>query len=801
MLEEQKKDTKEKLNISSAQKILLKVLVFLLPLAIFPFPWDWTERAMSLLILSIGTILLGLEIIKLIWEGKLSILKSAMDIGFFLILVSLLLSTVFSVDINTSLWGIDSRLGGGVVVFVVMLLLAIVSRSFIEGEEDVRSLIMFFLLGFFVNNVLSLLSFFGVNIWGLIPVYRNLYQSGLPLLRSSRVHILVNFVSVILCIGFIGEHLIDAKRKREFFLSLLIGFFSIINVWLYSVSVNLSLTLPLLGVVVLLLFFVLKTLKLDKETSKQIFLFSLICAFLIAIPVIFLQVPRVRESLFPEDFQLMNEITLGFDLSWIITGSVLVRSFFGGIFGIGIGAYSVAYHLFKPLDAGLLSLGDATFHAGVNEVLTKMTTGGLMWFLIWLFVGYLIVKGFISDLKSANIAGDKGGTWRFLMVDIVVLTIFFSSFLLSYSVLVMFLLLIFVSVRSVIREYLNKSTEDKFLLKFWALNMSSGAEGNSSLQNFNIFLTVIVAIATLVLFGVWGSKTLASLHILRSESYTVEANKKFVENPDLEPTQEEREEFLNTLDNFYISAYNLDKNNPLYNRKRTLIVLEKVRLLAESFSEVEEEETELRDQYINAIMLVKGEAVDLARESTDYAPAVYANWLTRSTLYTGLVGIGIEEHVTDSLTSLERAINLNPLNYQLYYSMAQIYIVKGEQENALGALSRVLEINPRHIPSIVLAADLYREAENLEMYAAYLQAAQQILEEEEATELEIYSEIVKALEALESQGVDLEQVPDAELPEGEGVEDPDLEEVGNGSSGDPVEEEGPFELDEEEPTL
>jgi len=42
---------------------------------------------------------------------------------------------------------------------------------------------------------------------------------------------------------------------------------------------------------------------------------------------------------------------------------------------------------------------------------------------------------------------------------------------------------------------------------------------------------------------------------------------------------------------------------------------------------------------------------------------------------------------------------------------------------------------------------------------------------------------------------------DAELPEGEGVEDPDLEEVGNGSSGDPVEEEGPFELDEEEPTL
>jgi lipopolysaccharide biosynthesis regulator YciM len=155
------------------------------------------------------------------------------------------------------------------------------------------------------------------------------------------------------------------------------------------------------------------------------------------------------------------------------------------------------------------------------------------------------------------------------------------------------------------------------------------------------------------------------------------------------------------------------------------------------------------------------------------------------------VGVGFEEHISDSLSSLERAVNLNPLNFQLYYSMAQVYIVKGEQDNALELLGRVLEINPQHIPSILLAADLYKEAGNTEAYASYLQAAQQILENEEATDLDIYDEIVKALGALQAEGFDLEEIEEPDLgdedlgegdaPEGEESEqevllDPDLEE-------------------------
>jgi tetratricopeptide (TPR) repeat protein len=767
MLEDSKTNITEKFDIALLQKRLFKILIFILPLAIFPFPWDWTERAMSLLILSISTLILGLEIIKLLWKGKTSILKSSMDIGFFLILGSMLLSTLFSVDAYTSLWGIDGRLGSGLIVFIAILLVTIVSRSFIEGEEDIRSLILFFLIGFFINNFLSLLSFFGINIWGLIPVYRNLYQVGLPLLRSSKVHLLVNFVSIILCIGFIGEYLIEGKRQLEYIFSIFIGLLAIINIWLYSMNQSLTLVLFFIILIGILLFIVLRTLKIDKETSKQILLLSLIVIFLIAIPVIFLQVERVRNAFFSEDFQMFTEIGLGFDISWIITGSVIVSGLMGGLFGLGLGTYSVAYHMFKPLDAGLLALGDATFHSGANEVLTRLASGGLLWFLIWLFLGYLVIKAFVQDLQSINKVSDRAGAWRYLIIDVVILTIFLSSFLLSYSVLVTFLLLAFVSLRAIIREYLKTSAEDKFVLKFWALNISEAPKGNSSLYSFNIFLTVVVSLISLFFLTLLGARAIASFNVLRAESFIVQENRKYTGEDASAPTMEERETFLESLDSYYQSALNLGGKNPLYNRKRAVIQLEKISTLVERFSEEDEEETELRDQYIDAITVLKGGAIDLARKSTETSPSVYANWLTRSTIYTGLVGIGFNEHVSDSLSSLEKAARLNPNNFELYYSMAQVYIVKDEQENALQLLSKVLEINPQHIPSIVLAAGIYKEEGNIELYASYLQAARQILEEQELTDLEIYQEIIDAINALEEEGFDLEQVSETELGEGE----------------------------------
>jgi tetratricopeptide (TPR) repeat protein len=767
MLQESTQSSRGRINISAIQKFLFKGLLFLLPLTIFPFPWDWTERGMSLLILSVSVIILGLEVIKLLWGGSLSILKSVIDIGFFLILFSYLLSTIFSVDINTSLWGIDGRFGSGLIVFIAILLVSIIARGFIKGEEDVRSLIFFFLTGFFINNLLSLFSFFGLNIWGFLPVYRDLYQAGLPLLRFGGAHILVNFVSLILSLGLIGEYLIARRGKLEFIFSIIFGLFSAINIWVFSINVGLVTIVILLLLLIGLLIPVLKFIRIDKETSRQVFLFSLITVFIVIIPVIFLQIPNIRESIFPEDLEIVTELSLGFDLSWVISSSVIVSGFVQGFLGYGLGTYPIAYNQFKPLDTSILALGDSTFAMGVSEVLTKVTTGGLLWFFIWLFVGFLIIRAFVQDLKDAREINDKGGAWRFLIIDITLLVLFVASFFFPFTILVTFLLLTLVSIRSIIREYLQRSPGDKFILKFWAVNLDTQSNANKSLYNFNIFLTVIVSIVSVSLLGVLFAKTVSSYHVLRAEAYSVSENRKYQDDPEAQPTLEDREKFILAMDDYYSKALSLDRNNPLYNRKKTLILLEQLSIVAEAYSQIDEEDTEQRDQYLQAIMALKSNAIDFARKTTDISPAVYANWLTRSTVYTGLVGLGFNEHISDAISSLERAITLNPLNYELYYTLAQVHIVKGDQETALQYLQGVLQINPRHIPSILLVADLSKEAEDLETYTAYLQAAKLILEQEEATELDLYQEIVTALEEVDAGDVELPEELNLEGTEGE----------------------------------
>jgi tetratricopeptide (TPR) repeat protein len=779
MLQESTQNSRGGINISAIQKILFKALLFLLPLTIFPFPWDWTERGMSLLILSVSTIILGLEVIKLLWGGSLSILKSVLDIGFFLILLSYLLSTIFSVDINSSLWGIDGRLGSGLIVFIVILLVSIVSRGFIKGEKDVRSLLFFLLTGFFINNILSLFSFLGLNIWNFVPIYRDLYQAGLPLLRFGGAHILANFVSIILSIGLIGEYLIAQRGRLEYILSIIFGLFSAINIWLFSINEGLLSVSVILLLLIALLIPVLKSIKTDKETSRQVFLLSLITVFIVIIPVIFLQIPKVREALFPEDLEVVAELSLGFDLSWIISGSVIVSGFLQGFLGYGPGTYSIAYNRFKPLDTSILVLRDATFHTGVSEVFTKITTGGLLWLFIWLFVGFLIVRAFILDLRDAREINDKGGAWRFLIVDVSLLVLYVASFFFPFTILIIFLLLTLVSIRSIIREYLQRSLGDKFILKFWAVNLDTPSNANKSLYNFNIFLTVIVAAISVSLLGVWFARTVSSFHVLRAEAYSVRENRRYQENPETEVTLEDRERFILTMDDYYSKALNLDKKNSLYNRKKTLILLEELSIVIEAYSEIDEEETEQRDQYIEAIMALKGNTVDFARKTTEISPAVYSNWLARSTVYTGLLGAGFNEYVSDATNSLERAILLNPLSYELYYTLAQVHLVDGDQDTALQYLSRVLEINPRHIPSILLVADLSKEAEDMETYVAYLQAAKLILEQEEATSLDLYDQIVTALDGVDVEEVNLPEDLDLEESEGEegleGLEDEGIE--------------------------
>lgn len=731
-------------NVEVIQRYLLYALVAILPLAVVPLSWDWTERPMSLAILLISTIIVGLEVIKFIWKGNFSILKTSLDLGIFLLLVSFLLSTVFSQDINTSLLGIDGRLGNGLIVYITIFLVSISARNFINDVRHVKCLLFSFLVGMMTNNLLSLLSFYGVNIWGWIPFYKELFQAGLPIVRSAKTHILLNVISITISLGFIGSYIISKGRKTIFVTVIVSLFLSIINVLLFSITQGSNIVILFLVCLVLFTLFLVKRFRIAEINARNIMAVCAGVILLIAIPFTLLKSSAVREALIPDSVNLVGQVSLGTDISWYIASSSLVSSIKNGFVGLGLDTYSVAYNLYKPLNNTLVAYNSVNFYYAGNEILTQLCNGGILWFLVWLFFGFSIVKTVLVDVAKIRMYSNQTNTWYLIIVDAIMLLIYLSSVFVSYSVIIMFLLILLLSIRGVLQKLITKDNDNEITLRLWASNISSSPETNKIMQNISTFSSVLVIIVICTVFGLWTFRLMSTLYLLRAESYYTEQNALYATTT---PTTEDKEKFIDTSISMYTKALKFDSNNPLTNRKLGLMYLERVVLAAEKYSD-KDEEADISVK--TSIGQWKNYAVDYIKKSVDLSGGSYVNWSAMTDLYMGLVGIGYYDYITDAIYSLEEAITLNPLNYELYYDKAQVYVISGNKDDALAALTQVLSINSQHIPSLVLAADINKSNGNLEVYKSYLTAAKTILEEKGYTSYTIYEQIVNLLNEADS---------------------------------------------------
>lgn len=751
MLSDSKTVEKRKLDIPTIQKYLFCLVLFITPLAIMPFPWDWTERSMSLVILFVATIIISLEIIKLIWEGKSTFLKSILDGGIFAILISLILSTLFSKNLNESIWGVDGRLGAGLIVFVAILLMCLCARTFIKDKKDIEYVLLALIIGFTISNILSVYSFFGANIWSAIPVYKVLGQSGLPLLRYSKIHLFMNFIIVLMNMGFIVRFLIQRESKKTAFTIAIISIIiSALNIWVFSINQGIGLIILFILLTIILSIFGIRRLKLPKTIFRNILIYIFIILLFILIPTILLQIPSVRGGILPQSVNLVSQVSLGSDVSWIIAISTLIASFGQGLFGMGVDAYPIAYNLYKPLNVNLLQYNSVNFYYGSNEVFTQLTNGGLIWLLAWGFFGFVIFKMIKRDwekIKTYNI--NAGDSWMLVVFDILILYIFLSSIFATYSVLVYLVLLTIIALRSVLLEILSKGTEEKFVIKLWTANLNPENGAGKPSNSFNIIATFIIACIGIAVSSCWVSKAIASVYLLKAESYYIEQNNEY---KDKQPTIQERESFMNSMVYYYSTAVKFDNENPLINRKLGSVYLELAGIAANKYSQ-EGVDDENKALFIKDVEKWRNYALDSTEKGIDINPEEYSNWETRAQVYMGLVGMGFKNYAPDTLYALQRAIELNPLNYNLYYNEAQIYLINGDKDSALSALTKVLSINAQHIPSVMLAANINNENGNIKVYESYLKAAKKILENVGQTDTDVYKQVTEKLAELASKEI------------------------------------------------
>ena len=721
--------------VSSIQRGILYLTLFIIPWFVIPLPYDSSEKIKSVVFIILTSLLILLEVVKWIWDGKVSIIKSPFDKVFLLLFSSFLLSFVFAQDSWISFWGYDGRVGRGFFAVIFLFLFFYLTRGILQKRKEIVRAIEILSLGLLVLIVLSLLSVLKVNIFVWIPYIKDFFVVGLPLTFSFQEIMLLAGGTALLGI-FLLIHYVQEKKYQATIFPALIFILSLGSIPIFSI--NQGALVPVLFFVITLLVSLLLILRLEKSLKAVPALIFIFSALVVGFSIGF-QFESFRTSILGEDFSTLNPIRLGSDISWIVASSSVVNDFFRGLVGLGNDSFAIAYNAFRPSTEGTIALGNTSFVTGSNEVFTVLANRGFIGVTIWIVLGFTFVKFLISEITSGK--GEKSILTTILGLN--VLFIFLGSLFLPFSFLTYFVLF---AVVLLLLVYSNKeSGNEEFLLKFWAVNVGTISKDiNKTIENVNWFLTVIVtliATAGIVLLAI---KMTSVAYVVRAESYNTEQSLKFQEYEEEIPF-EERDKYLVQMAAYYNNALRYDASDPYVNRKAALISLEIINLLSEQHSEASDED---KKAIMSEVSVWKNAAIDLSKEATSTSGLTYANWNARASVYLGLVSIGFSDYSEDALSSLQVCVNLNPLDYDSYYKAGQIFMLQEDYDQALNSFNKVLNINPNHVPSLVLAANILSEKGDTESAIKYLTAAKQILEINEQDSGDMYDSIIKGLAKL-----------------------------------------------------
>ena len=724
------------MNLSFFQRQIFYITLFFLPWFVIPLPWDSTEQIKTTVFILLATLIVLLEIVKWIWDGKITILRSKFDKVFLLLFFSFVISTIFSLDKWIAIWGFEGRLSIGLLSMSVLLLFFFLSRGFLNKSAHVLKSIEIALLGITILTILSILSFFRVEIFSWIPYVKHFFILGLPLTFSLKEMLLISGISLFLSITLIINYLREKSYQRVLlpFGTLAIGFISIA-----LFSINQGIVIPILILLGMILTSLLLFIKLEKKFNFFPALLAILSILIMVFAVGF-QYESFRSSILGSSFEVISPLSLASDISWKVSSSVIVEDFFRGLVGLGNESFSIAYKLFRPATASTISLGNVDLNYASSELFTTLANRGILGIIVWILLGVVLLKSFVSDLTE-NSKDEKNLLVTILEINAIVF--FLASLFVSFSFLLYFLFCISV-ILLVVMKNISEKNEEQFILKFWAVNVGGVSKDiNKTMSGINWFFTGLLILIAFAGFISIGSRTLSVLYILRAEAYQVEESEKYAQRDAI--TLEEREEFFNKLISYYYKALRYDSTNPIANRKASASALEVMSILSESHQKASESE---KASILSEISTWKNSAIDLSREAINTSSFTYTNWFTRASIYIGFLSIGLSDYSEDALGALQYCVNLNPLDYDSYYRAGQIYMIKEDYEKALSAFNTVLSINGQHVPSLVLSARIFNENGDTKNAISFLEAAKKIMEVNKLEENDMYKSILNSLKEL-----------------------------------------------------
>ncbi len=420
----------------SIKEILKKTIFYLIVGLPTILPWVFFHHTPEFYETPKNTLLaFGVLISLFMWgllvslRKKLTIVRTKIDKPIVIYLVAFVLSTFFSIYSQSSVWGYNSRLTGGLISILILVLFFYLSVNFIRTKRKVA-----LALNLWVGSI-SLLAFFTVlNSFGFFnsmfekfvethPSLAFLQTSVFSPVGANNILPILFIMAIPILMGFVFKY----KKLQMQSLTCIVGtLLSIFAVGLTAFSGNNLYNVLISGLLVFVatgtvVFNYVKTSKLHFSTIPIILVTVFSVAFSLS--------SSLRDKVV-KDINFSQNQTIPFEIEWsVVSGVFREHGIKGFLLGTGPDTYAYDFTRFRTIEYNSYPQWKSTYTNASNELLnvfaTRGTLGLLSFLTLALSVFFFIYKYIFKKWREI--------TQVELGIGMAVIAFFLSSIVITFQ--------------------------------------------------------------------------------------------------------------------------------------------------------------------------------------------------------------------------------------------------------------------------------------------------------------------------------------------------------------------------------
>lgn len=661
---------------------LFNLLFFILPLVFFTKTSEVFEFNKIITIYIFATVIVGFWVVKMVTNKKIIFRRTILDIPILLFLGSQILSTAFSIDIHTSIFGYYSRFNGGLLSTLSYALLYWAYVSNIDEHSNKKNIVVLLISGFLVS-VYAILEHFGHSIsclfvtgqfndecWVQDVRLRVFATVGQPnWLAAYLVAILP--LSWVLAFRDFGK---DLKRfkTRNFWIWTVVSFVFFITL-IFTKSRSGFLGLGVAAVIFwtgsLLIF--LKGQKNLKKLGVGFFLIN----FILLLGILMFGTPwtpslreLVNKSKAASEVSKDNPVTTALETGGTESGKIRQIVWKGAldvwrhypIVGSGVETFAYSYYQFRPIEHNLVSEWDFLYNKAHNEFLNFMATTGTIGIATYLFlIGAIIWLSFKVLLKSSDKKSRLLNTGLLAGFVSILITNFFG-----FSVVLTSYLFFLLPAISIAHDKWKDLATFKTKFDFSVLNNSQ-----------KLFIGLITAFCLYILFSIGRYWHADYLYASGKMDYRQSLYSDSVKN--------------------LKQAISLSSDEPAFHQE-----------LANEYSNFALGLLEQKDA--TSASQLASYALDQSQKAFSLSPR---NIIIRRSQIALLMNLSIFDQtlLTTAADLLNSTIALAPTDARLELTLCKVYFRLGKEDASLDACKKSVDLKPDYIDSRIALEGLYKK--------------------------------------------------------------------------------------------